>query len=86
MHFDMRRKPAAGDTQAMAGNAQPLCQRLCGKLLHAGPTLCRALLEQRLQCPLLDRSGPRVVPTARGREFQSLVEAGEAGRSSADGC
>lgn len=40
-------------------------------------------LEQRLECTLLDRSGPRVQPTARGREFQALVEAHVAGLENA---
>lgn len=42
-------------------------------------------LEQRLECVLLDRSGPRVEPTPRGREFQSLVEAHVAGLENAIG-
>lgn len=36
-------------------------------------------LEQQLACTLLDRSGPQVVPTARGREFQALTQAHVAG-------
>jgi len=42
-------------------------------------------LEQRLECTLLDRSGPRVEPTPRGREFQALVEAHVAGLENAIG-
>lgn len=42
-------------------------------------------LEQRLECTLLDRSGTRVLPTARGREFQALVEAHVAGLENAIG-
>lgn len=42
-------------------------------------------LEQRLECTLLDRSGSRVQPTARGREFQALVEAHVAGLENAIG-
>jgi len=42
-------------------------------------------LEQRLECTLLDRSGNRVQPTPRGREFQMLVEAHVAGLESAIG-
>lgn len=58
-----------------------VCQ--LGSFRQAADVLCvtqaavsRAVLrlEQRLQCTLLDRSGPRVLPTERGREFQSLVE------------
>lgn len=40
-------------------------------------------LEQHLACTLLDRSGPQVVPTARGREFQALTEAHVAGLEAA---
>jgi LysR family transcriptional regulator, glycine cleavage system transcriptional activator len=42
-------------------------------------------LEQRLECTLLDRSGPRVEPTPRGREFQALVETHVAGLENAIG-
>lgn len=42
-------------------------------------------LEQRLECTLLDRSGARVLPTTRGREFQALVEAHVAGLENAIG-
>ncbi len=42
-------------------------------------------LEQRLECTLLDRSGTRVQATARGREFQALVESHVAGLENAIG-
>ncbi len=42
-------------------------------------------LEQRLECTLLDRSGPRVQLTRRGREFQALVESHVAGLETAMG-
>lgn len=42
-------------------------------------------LEQRLECTLLDRSGARVCTTARGSEFQALVEAHVAGLENAIG-
>ena len=67
-----------------------VCQ--LGRFRQAAEVLCvtqaavsRAVqrLEQRLECTLLDRSGPRVLPTARGREFQLLVEAHVAGLESA---
>jgi len=69
-----------------------VCQ--LGSFRQAGDVLCvtqaavsRAVqrLEQRLECTLLDRSGTRVLPTARGREFQALVEAHVAGLESAIG-
>lgn len=69
-----------------------VCQ--LGSFRQAAEVLCvtqaavsRAVmrLEQRLQCTVLDRSGPRVVPTARGREFQSLVEAHVIGLENAIG-
>jgi DNA-binding transcriptional LysR family regulator len=69
-----------------------VCQ--LGSFRQAADVLCvtqaavsRAVLrlEQRLQCTLLDRSGPRVLPTARGREFQELVEAHVAGLENAIG-
>ena len=41
--------------------------------------------ELRLECTLLDRSGPRVQPTVRGREFQALVEVHVAGLENAIG-
>lgn len=59
-----------------------VCQ--LGSFRRAADALCvtqaavsRAVqrLEQRLECTLLDRSGTRVQPTMRGREFQALVEA-----------
>jgi DNA-binding transcriptional LysR family regulator len=40
-------------------------------------------LEQRLECTLLDRSGAKVQPTARGRKFQALVEDHVAGLENA---
>lgn len=70
-----------------------VCQ--LGSFRQAADVLCvtqaavsRAVsrLEQRLQCTLLDRSGPRVVTTARGRAFQSLVEAHVIGLENAIGC
>lgn len=69
-----------------------VCQ--LGSFRQAADVLCvtqaavsRAVLrlEQRLQCTLLDRGGPRVLPTARGREFQELVEAHVAGLENAIG-
>lgn len=69
-----------------------VCQH--GSFRQAADTLCvtqaavsRAVqrLEQRLECTLLDRSGTRVQPTARGREFQALVEAHVAGLDNAIG-
>lgn len=69
-----------------------VCQ--IGSFRKAADALCvtqaavsRAVLrlEQRLTCTLLDRTGPRVVPTARGREFQALVEAHVAGLENAIG-
>lgn len=69
-----------------------VCQ--LGSFRQAADVLCvtqvavsRAVqrLEQRLECTLLDRSGSRVQPTARGREFQALVEAHVAGLENAIG-
>lgn len=69
-----------------------VCQ--LGSFRQAADVLCvtqaavsRAVLrlEQRLQCTLLDRSGPRVLPTVRGREFQELVEVHVAGLENAIG-
>lgn len=69
-----------------------VCQ--LGSFRQAADVLCvtqaavsRAVqrLEQRLECTLLDRSGPRVLATARGREFQALVEAHVAGLENAIG-
>jgi LysR family glycine cleavage system transcriptional activator len=69
-----------------------VCQ--LGSFRQAADVLCvtqaavsRAVqrLEQRLECTLLDRSGTRVLPTARGREFQALVEAHVAGLENAIG-
>jgi LysR family glycine cleavage system transcriptional activator len=69
-----------------------VCQ--LGSFRRAADVLCvtqaavsRAVqrLEQRLECTLLDRSGNRVQPTPRGREFQTLVEAHVAGLESAIG-
>lgn len=69
-----------------------VCQ--LGSFRRAADALCvtqaavsRAVqrLEQRLECTLLDRSGNRVQPTPRGREFQTLVEAHVAGLESAIG-
>lgn len=69
-----------------------VCQ--LGSFRRAADVLCvtqaavsRAVLrlEQRLECTLLDRSGTRVLPTVRGREFQTLVEAHVAGLESAIG-
>ncbi|TAG32892.1 MAG: LysR family transcriptional regulator [Polaromonas sp.] len=69
-----------------------VCQH--GSFRQAADTLCvtqaavsRAVqrLEQRLECPLLDRSGPRVLPTLRGGDFQALVEAHVAGLENAIG-
>src|SRR6185369_16834977 len=69
-----------------------VCQ--LGSFRRAADVLCvtqaavsRAVLrlEQRLECTLLDRSGTRVQPTVRGREFQTLVEAHVAGLESAIG-
>lgn len=69
-----------------------VCQ--LGSFRQAADVLCvtqvavsRAVqrLEQRLACTLLDRSGPRVEPTPRGREFQALVEAHVAGLEEAIG-
>jgi LysR family transcriptional regulator, glycine cleavage system transcriptional activator len=63
-----------------------VCQR--GSFRQAADVLCvtqaavsRAVLrlEQRLECVLLDRSGARVQPTARGQAFRALVEAHVAG-------
>jgi LysR family glycine cleavage system transcriptional activator len=42
-------------------------------------------LEQRLECTLFDRSGARVQLTARGREFQALVESHVIGLETAMG-
>lgn len=69
-----------------------VCQ--LGSFRRAADVLCvtqaavsRAVqrLEQRLECTLLDRSGNRVQPTPRGREFQTLVEAHVAGLENAVG-
>lgn len=69
-----------------------VCQ--LGSFRKAADVLCvtqaavsRAVLrlEQRLACRLLDRTGPRVLPTARGREFRALVETHVAGLESAIG-
>lgn len=69
-----------------------VCQ--LGSFRQAAEALCvtqvavsRAVqrLEQRLECTLLDRSVTPVQPTARGREFQSLVESHVAGLESAIG-
>lgn len=69
-----------------------VCQ--LGSFRRAADALCvtqaavsRAVLrlEQRLECTLLDRSGNRVQPTPRGREFQTLVEAHVAGLENAIG-
>ena len=69
-----------------------VCQ--LGSFRRAADVLCvtqaavsRAVLrlEQRLECTLLDRSGTRIQPTARGREFQTLVEVHVAGLESAIG-
>lgn len=69
-----------------------VCQ--LGSFRRAADVLCvtqaavsRAVqrLEQRLECTLLDRSGTRVQPTPRGREFQILVETHVAGLENAIG-
>lgn len=69
-----------------------VCQ--LGSFRRAADVLCvtqaavsRAVLrlEQRLEFTLLDRSGSRVQPTARGREFQALVEPHVAGLENAIG-
>jgi LysR family glycine cleavage system transcriptional activator len=69
-----------------------VCQ--LGSFRRAADVLCvtqaavsRAVqrLEQGLECTLLDRSGTRVLPTPRGREFQLLVEAHVAGLENAIG-
>ncbi len=69
-----------------------VCQ--LGSFRRAADVLCvtqaavsRAVqrLEQRLECTLLDRSGTRVLPTERGRDFQALVEAHVAGLEGAIG-
>jgi LysR family glycine cleavage system transcriptional activator len=69
-----------------------VCQR--SSFRQAADALCvtqaavsRAVqrLEQRLECTLLDRSGAQVQPTARGRQFQALVEAHVAGLENAIG-
>jgi DNA-binding transcriptional LysR family regulator len=69
-----------------------VCQ--LGSFRQASTVLCvtqaavsRAVqrLEQRLECTLLDRSGNLVLPTARGRVFQALVESHVAGLENAIG-
>jgi LysR family glycine cleavage system transcriptional activator len=69
-----------------------VCQ--LGSFRQAADVLCvtqaavsRAVqrLEQRLECTLLDRSGTRVLPTVRGREFLALVETHVAGLENAIG-
>ncbi len=42
---------------------------------QAGVSRAVLRLEQHMACTLLDRSGPRVVPTARGHEYRALIEA-----------
>lgn len=51
-------------------------RQAAGALCVTQAAVSRAVqrLEQRLECTLLDRSGPRVQLTARGREFQASVE------------
>jgi LysR family transcriptional regulator, glycine cleavage system transcriptional activator len=60
-------------------------RQAAGVLFVTQAAVSRAVqrLEQRLECTLLDRSGPRVRPTARGLEFQQLVEPHVAGLENA---
>nr|WP_296014936.1 LysR substrate-binding domain-containing protein [uncultured Acidovorax sp.] len=60
-------------------------RQAAGVLFVTQAAVSRAVqrLEQRLECTLLDRTGPRVLPTAQGREFQQLVEAHVAGLETA---
>lgn len=50
---------------------------------QAGVSRAVLRLEQHLGCVLLDRTGPRVVPTARGHEYRALIEAHVSGLESA---
>lgn len=63
------------------GSFRKAADMLC--VTQAGVSRAVLRLEQHLGCTLLDRSGPRVVPTARGREYQALVESHVAGLENA---
>ncbi len=64
-------------TVCQLGNFRRAADVLC--VTQAAVSRAVQRLEQRLECTLLDRSGSRVQPTARGREFQALVEVHVAG-------
>ncbi len=55
------------------GSFRKAADLLC--VTQAGVSRAVLRLEQHLACTLLDRSGSRVVPTSRGRQYQALIEA-----------
>ena len=55
------------------GSFRKAADVLC--VTQAGVSRAVMRLEEHLACTLLDRTGPRVVPTARGHEYQLLVQA-----------
>jgi len=63
------------------GSFRKAADLLC--VTQAGVSRAVLRLEQHMACTLLDRTGPRVVPTARGREYQLLIEAHVAGLENA---
>ena len=63
------------------GSFRKAAEMLC--VTQGGVSRAILRLEQHLVCTLLDRTGPRVLPTARGREYQALVETHVAGLENA---
>ena len=63
------------------GSFRKAADMLC--VTQAGVSRAVLRLEQHLGCTLLDRTGMRVLPTARGREYQALVEVHVAGLENA---